>query len=101
MECGDQILHENKQVSDAPEVNNTHTISINTISSYSLSCGIFGKPISFFVPFGAEVSLLNNEEWDKIKTEGKELIDNPVVSHQIVGVDGIPIKVWLQLCRSF
>ena len=56
-----------------------------------MSCDIYGRPVSFLVDTGVGVSLLNKALWDKISRVDKEL--NPVVSHCIMGVDGMPIKV--------
>ena len=57
-----------------------HLKLINSISSYSLSCDIMGRPVSLLADMGAGVSLLNKEVWDGVKTREKQLL-NPVISH--------------------
>ena len=41
------------------EPNALPTFSINNVSSYLLSCSIYGSPVSFLVDTGAGVSLLS------------------------------------------
>ena len=73
------------------ELNTPPTFSINNVSSYLLSCRIYNSPVSFLVDTGAGVSLLSKPVWDKIKPTKAGL--NPIVTHRLVGVDGVPIKV--------
>ena len=67
------------------------TFSINNVSSYLLSCSIYNSSVSFLIDTGVGVSLLSKSVWDKIKTAKEEF--NPMVTHRLVGVDGVPIKV--------
>ena len=67
------------------------TFSINNVSSYLLSCSVYDVPVSFLIDTGAGVSLLSTSIWEKIKPTKEEL--NPIVTHRLVGVDGVPIKV--------
>ena len=60
-------------------------------SSYVLSCNIYNTPVSFLVDMGVEVSLLNKEMWDKLR-QAEDML-NPVVTQQIVGVNGMPIRI--------
>ena len=69
----------------------TETLSINNVSSYTLSCEVYGTPVSFLIDTGAGVCLLKDEVWNKVKPEGSVL--KPLKVHGLVGVDGIPIKV--------
>ena len=73
------------------EQNAPPTFSINNVSSYLLSCRIYDSPVSFLIDTGAGVSLLSKLTWDKIKPTEEGL--NPIVTHRLVGVDGVPIKV--------
>ena len=73
------------------EQNAPPTFSINNVSSYLLSCRIYDSPVSFLIDTGAGVSLLSKLAWDKIKPTEEGL--NPIVTHRLVGVDGVPIKV--------
>ena len=73
------------------ELNTPPTFSINNVSSYLLSCHIYNSPVSFLVDTGAGVSLLSKPVWDKIKPTKAGL--NPIITHRMVGVDGVPIKV--------
>ena len=68
---------------------NTPPFSINNVSSYLLSCRICNNPVSFLVDTGAGVSLLSKPVWDKINPTKAGL--NPIVTHRLVGVDGVPI----------
>ena len=73
------------------EVNVPQTFSINNVSSYLLSCSIYNSPVSFLIDTGTGVSLLSKSVWDKIKPAKERF--NPMVTHRLVGVDGVPIKV--------
>ena len=70
---------------------NLHTIAINNVSSYTLSCTINNFPVSFLIDTGAGVCLLKSEVWEHVMSEANKL--EPIMAHRIVGVDGIPIKV--------
>ena len=67
------------------------TLSINNVSSYTLSCEVCGTPVSFLIDTGAGVCLLKDEVWNKVKPEGSIL--KPLKVHRLVGVNGIPNKV--------
>jgi len=41
------------------------TLSINNMSSYTLSCEVFGTPVSFLIDTVAGVCLLRQEVWDR------------------------------------
>ena len=60
------------------------------MSSYTLACIVNGTPVSFLIDTGAGVCLLKSEVWERVKSEGDTL--KPITAHQLVGVDGIPIK---------
>lgn len=47
--------------------------------------------MSFLVDTGAGVSLLSKDVWDRLNRSEGTL--KPVVTQQIVGVDGIPIRI--------
>ena len=90
--CAQPRLNTPQETKTNPvEPNAPPTFSINNVSSYSLSCSIYGSPVSFLVDTGAGVSLLSKPVWDRIKpTKG---VLNPIVTRRLVGVDGVPIKV--------
>ena len=67
------------------------TYSINSVSSDLLSCSIYNSPVSFLIDTGTRVLLLSKAVWDNIKPAKERF--NPMVTHRLVGVDGIPIKV--------
>ena len=73
------------------ELNAPPTFSINNVSSYLLSCNIYNSPVSFLIDTGAGVSLLSNSVWNKIKPAKERF--NLMVTHRLVGVDGVPVKV--------
>ena len=73
------------------ELNNPPKFSMNNVSSYLLSCSIYNSPMSFIIDKGAGVSLLSKSVWDKIKPAKERF--NPMVTHRLVGADGVPIKV--------
>jgi len=52
---------------------------------------MFNKSVSFLIDTGAGVSLLNGEMWDKIKPKNMKI--KATKFHNLVGVDGHPIKV--------
>ena len=47
--------------------------------------------MSFLIDMGAGVSLLSKSLWDKIKPAKERF--NQMVTHRLVGVDGVPSKV--------
>ena len=47
--------------------------------------------MSFLIDTGAGLSLLSKSWWHKIKPAKEKF--NPMITHRLVGVDGIPIKV--------
>ena len=65
--------------------------SINNVSSYLLSCSIYNRPVSFLIDTWVEVSLLSKSVWDKINLAKERF--NTMVTHRLVGVDGVLIKV--------
>ena len=77
------------------ELNVPPTFSINNVPSYLLSCSIYNSPVSFLIDTGAGVSLswllLSKLVWDRIKPTKGGL--NLIVTHRLVGVDGVPIKI--------
>ena len=73
------------------EPNVPPTFSINNVSSYLLSCSIYGSRVSFLVDTGAGVSLLSKPVWDRIKPTKGGL--NPIVTRRLVGVDGVPGRI--------
>ena len=85
-----QVPPENTRHPHTPE-QSSHSVSINNVSSYVLSCSIYGCPVSFLVDTGAGVSLLNKEVWSKIKPT-VELCEL-ATSHRLVGVDGAPLNI--------
>ena len=66
-------------------------MSINSVSSYTLSCAVNGTPVSFLIDTGAGVCLIKTQVWERVKSKADTL--EPDTSHRLVGVDGIPIKV--------
>ena len=68
----------------------SHSVSINNVSSYVLSCSIGGNVVSFFVDPGAGVSLLDKDVWDRLKSKEDTIL--PAMSHRLVGVDGAPLN---------
>jgi len=52
---------------------------------------MFNNPVSFLIDTGAGVSLLNGEIWDKIEPNNMGM--EATKFHNLIGVDGHPIKV--------
>ena len=75
-----------------------HSVPINNVSSYVLSCSIGGHVVSFLVDTGAGVSLLNKDMWDRLKS--KEDLIVPAASHRLVGVDGAPLNILHGICYN-
>ena len=73
------------------ELNAPPTFPINNVSSYLVLRSIYNSPVSFLIDTGAGLSLMNKSVWDKIKPTKERF--NPMVTHRLVGVDGVPIKV--------
>ena len=67
------------------------TISINSVSSYYLSGNVSISPVAFLVDTGAGVSLMCQTVWDKVKPADCKL--DAKVAHNLVSVDGNPIKI--------
>ena len=84
------LITEQETVDSTP-TQSMQTLSINNVSSYTLTCKVYGTPVSFLIDTGAGVCLLKDEVWNKVKPEGSIL--KPLKVHGLVGVDGIPIKV--------
>ena len=70
---------------------NVQNMSINNVSSYTLTCIVNGTPVSSLIDTGAGVCLLKSEVWEKVKSKADTI--EPITAHRLVGVDGIPIKV--------
>ena len=80
---GDSDLHSSEQ--------HAQPTSINNITGYYFCACVLGVPVSFLVDTGAGVLLLNGNVWDKFKSAETQV--EPTVYHNLVGVDGHPIKV--------
>ena len=70
---------------------NIQNMSVNNVSSYTLTCVVNGTPVSSLIDTGAGVCLLKSEVWEKVKSKADTI--EPITAHRLVGVDGIPIKV--------
>lgn len=46
---------------------NTHTLSIKNVSSYTLTYEVYGTPVSFLIDTGAGVCVLKDEVWNRLK----------------------------------
>ena len=68
-----------------------HSVPLNNMSSYVLSCSIGGHVVSFLVDTGGGVSLLNKDIWNRLKS--KEDLIVPAASHRLMGVDGAPLNI--------
>ena len=80
-----------KETVDSTSTQSMQTLSINNVSSYTLTCKVYGTPVSFLIDTGAGVCLLKDEVWNKVKPKGSIL--KPLKVHGLVRIDGIPIKV--------
>ena len=87
---GNAATSENSRHTHTPE-QFSHSVPINNVSSYVLSCSIGGHVVSFLVDTGAGVSLLNKDVWDRLKSKEDTIL--PAMSHRLVGVDGAPLNV--------
>ena len=87
---GNATTSENIRHTHTPE-QFSHSVPINNVSSYVLSCSMGGHIVSFLVDTGAGVSLLNKDAWDKLKSKQDTIF--PAMSHRLVGVDGAPLNV--------
>ena len=87
---GNATTSENIRYIHTPE-QFSHSVPINNVSSYVLSCSMGGHIVSFLVDTGAGVSLLNKDVWDKLKSKQDTIF--PAMSHRLVGVDGAPLNV--------
>ena len=74
------------------EVQEVNTITVGSVSNYSISARIGGAWVSFLVDTGAAVSLIDGKVWDSIKPLKDTVHLNPVTT-RLVGVDGVPLKV--------
>ena len=51
----------------------SHPFSINSISSYLLSCSMYDVPVSLLIDTGAGVSLLKGSVWDRVRPKDHKL----------------------------
>ena len=70
---------------------NVQNMSINNVSSYTLTCVVNGTPVSSLIDTGAGVCLLKSEVWEKVKSKADTI--EPITAHRLVGIDSIPSKV--------
>ena len=78
---------------------NVQNMSINNVSSYTLTCVVNGTPVSSLIDTGAGVCLLKSEVWEKVKSKADTV--EPITAHRLIGVDSIPIKVQGSATISF
>ena len=67
------------------------TITINSVSNYTLCARIFNDNVSFLVDTGATVSLVSSKVWNRIKPSTAPRMN--LVNLRLVGVDGAPLQI--------
>lgn len=92
--CQDAIetMQPVKDKVDNIQTKEVSTITVNSVSNYSISANVGGVWVSFLVDTGAAVSLIDGNVWDNIKSLQDTVTLNPVAT-RLVGVDGVPLQV--------
>jgi len=67
------------------------TITINSVSNYTLHARVFNDNVSFLVDTGAAVSLVSSKVWNRIKPPTVPRMNS--VNLRLVGVDGAPLQI--------
>ena len=67
------------------------TITINSVSNYTLCAHVFNDNVSFLVNTGAAVSLVSSKVWNHIKPSTAPRMNS--VNLRLVGVDGAPLQI--------